>query len=131
MTVLPFMCGVTILLSYAAAFFTQQKFLIPSVEPILLTSVIAFVANIATIFLVDLVGRKLLLIVSLIVTALGFFVISMDHMCENRYPNIEWVQLSVFMLITFTSYGGLLPVLHVYKMDVIPSKVRYLAYVVA
>lgn len=124
MIAIPNICGPIVLLNYTAEFSTHSKLLSP-VEPTLLVAVIPLGATLITIFLIDLVGRKLLLVGSLIGTAVGFFFIFVHQLLIDRFPHTEWIQFSVLLLTILMACIGILPVSHVYKMDILPPKVRH------
>lgn len=123
MTAIPNVCGAVVLLSYAAEFSTHSTLQLP-VEPALLVAIVTLVATIITTFLIDLVGRKLLLVASLIGTAIGFLIIFVHQLSKDRFPNTEWIQFTALLLTILMTCIGILPVAHVYKMDILPPEAR-------
>lgn len=125
MSTLPSICGIIVLLNYTIESSSQTISASLPMHPVLFLAVVALIANLITIILIDFVGRKLLLLGSLIGTAMGFFVIFLCQQTKDRFPNAEWIQFSVLSFTIFMECIGILPVSYVFKMDVLPPKVRH------
>lgn len=124
MTAITNVCGLVVLLTYTAAIFKETSSMVMSpVKSALLFAFTALIANFLTMTIVDWFGRKLLLIISLLATALGFFVISFHHLYRDRFPNTEWIPFAVLILTIFIACSGSLPIPHIIKVEILPPKV--------
>lgn len=116
--------GIIALLTYTAAIFKEisSPFFSP-VESALLVAFTALIANFLTLAIVDWFGRKFVLFISLILTALGYFVISFHHLYKDRFPNTEWIPFIVMISTIFFACAGAFPIPHIVKIEVLPPKV--------
>lgn len=128
MTAMPSVCGTIVLSKYTIESSSQTISSSLPVNPTLFVAFVALIANAITIFLIDLVGRKLLLVGSLIGTATGFFMVFVHQLTKDQFPNSEWTQFFLLIITIFMECIGILPVSHVFKMDFLPPKVRHIFY---
>lgn len=125
MTATTNICGLVVLMTYTAAIFKETSSLVLSpVHSALLFAFTALIANFLTMTIVDWFGRKRLLVISLLATALGFFVISFHNLYRDRFVNTEWIPFTVLILTIFIACSGSLPIPHIIKVEVLPPKVN-------
>lgn len=122
---MPSICGVTFLLSYSAKTLSEFTVVRVPLRPELLTALVSLVAIIMTIFLIEYVGCKILLVGSLIASAIGLFAYQLS---KQVFQFSEEIQLIILLMTVLTASLGLLPVPHIYKMDILPSKVKKNSY---
>lgn len=111
-------------LCHKAEFFTKLGSTLPPLDASVWVAVIALGATTFAICLIDWIGRKFLLTASLIGTATGFFIISISHWCKDQFKTTDSFPFTAFLFTIFIACTGILPISHVYKMDVLPPKVN-------
>lgn len=118
---MPSICGVSFLMSYSAKTMSEFTVFRLPIKPDLLIALVSFVATIMTVFLIEHLGRKILLVGSLTATAIGLCAFQLS---KQVFQYTEGIQFMILLLTVLTASLGLLPVTHIYKMDLLPSKVK-------
>lgn len=123
LSVVPSISGVTLLLNYASETLSAFTSIQLPIEPVKLISSITICAIIITICLIEYVGRKYLLVLCQFATAIALFGYQLS---KYQFQNIEQIQFILLSLMTVSICSGILTVTHIYKMDILPPKVRNL-----
>lgn len=121
------LCGIIVLLISKTEFLDEFSFktAATSIQSSLWISIVALLAQGLAICLVDLIGRKFLLISSLIGTSAGFFTIYAHHVYQGQ--TINAFAYNTYLANIFFACVGILPISHVYNMDILPSEVSIIS----
>lgn len=118
--------GNYILLNYAVLVFTKSG---ADLSPCTST-VMLFIAQICgclcTTELADRLGRKILIVVSVIGSAFGFLTLAAYlHLVENGVDThfFTWIPVTSLSLVVFISAAGIAPLCNLYTIELLPYKV--------
>lgn len=93
------------------------------IQSSIVITMVQCVANILTTFLIEMIGRKILYIMSTVGTCLGLFILSMHRLHKDQLPGTEWLPIFVFAFTIFIASMGLLSVTSIIFIDILPPKV--------
>ncbi|XP_037038802.1 facilitated trehalose transporter Tret1-like [Bradysia coprophila] len=119
--------GCFVLLNYSATIFRDSGSDInPNTSSIIMASIQCIGTYVAT-FLVDKVGRKLLLTISASATTIGLAVMGtysyLDHLDFDLH-HFDWVPVVSLSFVIFIASIGILPLPYIVLAEVLPDKIR-------
>lgn len=116
-----------VITTYAAVIFTQIG--VQHLDPYISSIVIAVVQIMGTLcstHLADSMGRKILLIISLLGSAFGLFSFSMYSYLKHNGTNLsayEWMPVTSLSFVIFIASAGIFPLIFVCTVENLPQKV--------
>lgn len=129
LVIIPQFSGCYILLTYTTKFFNDAGSNFTPLESSILISFVQLAANIVTMFLIERLGRKILLVISSIGASLGMFILATHNLYQLDLPGTEWIPVYVLSFTIFIASIGLLSVPYIVTIDVLSAKVIKLPYV--
>lgn len=126
MVFFPQFCGCYILLSYTTAFFAEAGSSLTPIQSSILICIVQLSANLLTMFLIDRLGRKVLLTTSSIGSGLGMLVLALHRLYKDELPESNWIPMYGLSITIFIASIGLIPVPFIITIDVLPPKVSYI-----
>lgn len=128
---LAFLTGYMVFATYSVTIFQATG---TSIDPYM--SSIAFaslqlIGNLCTASFSDSLGRKTLLIVSLLGSALGLYSFSLYcYLIHNGYraPEFDWIASTAFLFVIFTSSCGVVPLMFLGMIEQLPLKVWFVRF---
>lgn len=117
------LCGGLTLLSYANKIFRDSKTPLSEHTSTLIISIVQLTANIIAMLLVDRAGRKALVILSSIGTAVGLIGMGLYDLFHIHLTDFNWIPIVAFAVMIFMSSTGILPLTFVILSEILPKKV--------
>lgn len=119
--------GHYMLTTYSVMIFNNagSSLLTPHMSSILLAVALIF-GSLTTTTLVDILGRKILILTSLIGSAIGLFAMAIyDYLQLNGHhlSSFTWVPVLSLSLVVFTSSAGIIPLSLLVSVENFPPKV--------
>lgn len=124
--------GTFIFLSYASNVFIESGSEMDENTSAIIIGVIQVVGIIVAIFLVDMVGRRSLLIVSAAGCTFGLAAMGAHNYCAIIGMDVkdwDWVPVTSLSLTFFAACSGLIPVAFVIMAEVLPLNVCIFIYI--
>lgn len=127
--VLNILSGTLLLLNYASSIFSNSgSDLDPNTSSIIMITVQLAGTYVAT-FLIDRVGRRVLLITSCLGSATGMTIMGVFSYLASLdmydLSDLNWVPVASVSMALFSSSIGLMPLVFVVLAEVLPNKVNY------
>lgn len=121
--------GHYMLTTYAVMIFkiADSSLLTPYMSSILLALALIF-GSLTTTTLADILGRKVLILISLIGSAIGLFAMAVyDYLKLNGYnlSSFTWIPVLSLSLVVFISSAGIIPLSVLVSIENLPPKVRF------
>lgn len=123
LSIFPQMTGCWVLLTYTTAFFEEAGSSFTPLQSSLLICIFQIVANICTMFLVDRLGRKILLTTSSVGAGIGLMILALHHLYRDDLPNSNWLPMYMLTLTLFIAQVGILSIPSIITIDILPAKV--------
>lgn len=124
-------CGPLSMLNYTARIFELSgSSLSPNVSSIIVAAV-QILGSLCSVLLVERLGRKFLLIVSLLGCAFGVSVLGTYTYLKSLGvefildPKLQWIPLASFSFVMFISNWGYMTIMFLYIAEVTPQKVSF------
>lgn len=120
--------GTFLLVSYAATIFKESgSNLNPNFSSMIL-GCLQIVGTISTYFLIDRIGRKLLLTISSSGAAIGLSVMGIYCYLSKHQPNVDvsqynWIPVVTLSFVIYISSIGIIPIPYIIISEVLPQKV--------
>lgn len=124
---LAYLTGYLVFTTYAVVIFEEAgaSYIDPYVSSITL-AVLQLIGNLCTTTFSDTLGRKALLMISLLGSALGMFTFaSYSYLRHTGYDvtSFEWVPVVSLSLVIFVASAGVVPMMFLCMVEHIPTKV--------
>lgn len=119
--------GCIVLLSYASTIFKSSGSTMHSPTSSLIMIAVLLCGTVVAVFLVDCVGRRLLMIASTAGTAVGMSAMATFMFVHARgcdVSHFHWVPVASASLAVFMASIGILPLVFVLIAEVLPIKIR-------
>lgn len=116
-------CGESTLLMYANKIFRDSGSTLSEGASSVIIGLVQSFANIITILVVDKMGRKFLLTVSLIGSAIGLVGMGCYDIFKVHLEEFKWIPLATFSVMVFMSSIGILPLTYVVLSEILPKNV--------
>lgn len=114
--------------SYTNKIFEDAKVtLAPNTASIIVASFQLF-ANCVTMVLVDRAGRKSLITISALGTAIGLICMGLYDLYKEQLAAYNWISIVSFSTIIFCSSIGMLPLTYVILGEILPKNVIFVEY---
>lgn len=124
--------GTFIFLAYASNIFAASGTDIDEKISSIIIAAIQLVGSIVSIFLVDTIGRRLLLIVSSIGCTFGLIAMGAHNYCVINEINVDnwyWIPVTSLSLTYFFACIGLMPLGFIITAEVLPGNVNIYYFV--
>lgn len=121
--------GTLIFLAYASVIFKDSGQIIDENLSSIIVATVQILGSLVAIFLIDMIGRRFLLITSLIGCTLGLFTMGTYNYCLTNGLNVSewyWVPITSLSLTFFAACIGLMPLAFVILAEVLPVHVHVL-----
>lgn len=118
-------CGAFAMLNYANKIFEDAGSTLDPNTASVIVAVVQLTANFISMGLVDRAGRKLLVIVSAVGTAIGLICMGFYDLFKDRLTEYGWIPIISFSMIILMSSIGMLPLTYVLLSEIIPKKVHF------
>lgn len=121
-------CGVFTMLNYTATIFRDSGSTISPEFSAIIVGLIQLLGTYAATFLVDRLGRKILLICSAIGTSLCLACLGAYSLANASGINVKpysWISIASFSGMMFLAAVGLIPLMFVVIAEVMPEKVNW------
>lgn len=119
--------GCFVLLNYSATIFRDSGSDIdPNISSMIMASIQCIGTYVATI-LVDKVGRKLLLMISVSATTIGLTAMGTYSYLDNLHFDLQyfnWVPVMSLSFVIFIASIGILPLPYIVLAEILPNKVK-------
>lgn len=109
LSVLNQFCGAFTLMNYANKIFRDSKTTLSEHTSSIIIAIVQLVANCIAMLLVDHAGRKVLVAVSSIGTAVGLICMGLYDIFKIHLAEFNWISIVAFSVIIFMSSLGVLP----------------------
>lgn len=119
-------CGCFTMLNYAATIFRESGSVISPNFSAIIVGFIQLLGTYAATFLVDLLGRKLLLTFSSVGTGLSLLCLGAYTYAHNLGFDVKpysWISIASFSGMMFLAACGIIPLMFVVISEVMPEKV--------
>lgn len=119
--------GTLIFLAYASVIFLDSGTIIDENLSSIIVAAIQIAGSLVAIFLIDMIGRRFLLIVSSIGCTFGLSAMGAYNYCLANGLDVSewyWVPLTSLSLTFFTACIGMMPLAFVILAEVLPVNVR-------
>lgn len=125
---LAYLTGYLVFTTYAVVIFKEagSTYIDPYVSSISL-AVLQLIGNLCTASLSDSLGRKKLLIISLLGSAIGMYTFALYlyvRFCGYDITTFEWVPVVSLSFVIFISSAGVVPLMFLCMVENVPFKVR-------
>lgn len=120
--------GTFTVISYAASIFNNTGSTVDPNTSTVVLGIAQLIGTVSATVLIDQLGRKVLLIVSTILSAIALCVIATFTLLNEMEYNLEafnWVPVVSFSMFIFVSAIGITPVPYVIVSEVLPLKVMF------
>lgn len=123
---LAFLTGYMVFATYSVTIFQATG---TSIDPYISSiyfALLQLIGNLCTASFSDSLGRKTLLIVSLLGSALGMYSFSFYcYLIHNGYrtPTFDWIASTAFLFVIFASSCGVVPLMFLSMVEQLPLKV--------
>lgn len=117
------LCGSFTLMNYANKIFRDSGLTLSEDTASVFIGCVQLVANICALFLVDRMGRKLLLTISLLGAFIGLIGMGLYDIFEIYLVDYNWISIVTFSINIFMSSIGILPLTYVILCEILPKKV--------
>lgn len=114
------------MLSYTATIFQESGSSLNPNDSAMVVGIIQIIGSYLSTLLVERAGRKILMSVSCVGSALGLLVLSVYAYCNSLGLNVEslsWIPLVSFSFVIFIQNLGILSIPFLYLAEISPQKV--------
>lgn len=121
------LCGCFTMLNYTAYIFKQSGSSLSVTLSAIIVGLIQLMGTYVATFLVDRLGRKILLTFSAIGTAICLAILGAYSLCNVMglpVHQYSWISIASFSGMLFLAACGIIPVMFVVIAEVMPEKVR-------
>lgn len=125
-------CGVFTMLNYTATIFRESGSTISPKFSAIIVGLIQLMGTYCATFLVDRLGRKILLIFSAIGTSLCLVCLGTYSYCHSIGIDVKpysWISIASFSGMMFLAAVGLIPLMFVVIAEIMPENVRQWFYI--
>lgn len=116
-------CGAFTLMNYANKILEDSKTTLSVNTSSLVIGLVQLLANIIAMLLVDRVGRKVLITVSSVGTAVGLIKMGLYDLFQIHLTEFNWIPIIAFSMTIFMSSLGILPLTFVLLNEILPKQV--------
>lgn len=118
-------CGAFSMMNYTNKIFEDAGSTLPSNTASTIVASVQLFANFVTLVLVDCAGRKILLTISALGTAIGLISMAMFDLYKEQLEAYKWISVVAFSMIILAASIGMLPLTFVLPNEILPKKVYY------
>lgn len=115
------------MLSYTSTIFRESGSSLSPNDSSIIVGVIQILGSYASTLLVERAGRKILMSISSILSALGLVVLSVYTYMKNNGYEVEefnWIPVASFSFVIFIQNLGVISIPFVYLAEISPQKIR-------
>lgn len=121
-------CGAFTLVSYANKVFKDAGATLSEDALSVIVGVAQLLANITTMLLVDRAGRKILVTISSVGTAISLIGMGVYDVYKDNLDDYRWIPIITFSMTIFMASIGMLPLTFVLLSEIVPKKVSHINY---
>lgn len=116
-------CGAFSLSNYANQIFKESGSTLSEDMSSVIIAIFQLSANIITMMVVEIAGRRLLITISSFGTAVGLISMGLYDMYKMQLDNYKWIPIASFSTVIFMASIGMLPLTYVLLGEILPKKV--------
>lgn len=120
--------GFYTLTSYAVISFQKVGTTIDPYKSSITLAVALTLGSLATAWFADKLGRKVLILISLLGAAFGLFTVAGYHyavLCRYDLSSYAWVPMVSLSTVIFLASAGIVPLCYISCVENLPAKVRF------
>lgn len=124
-------CGVFTMLNYTATIFRESGSSISPNLSAIIVGIIQLLGTYVATFLVDRLGRKILLTLSAVGSSLSLAILGAYSYANSIGIDVKpysWISIASFSGMMFLASNGLIPLMFVVISEVMPEKVKICAH---
>lgn len=125
------LCGAFSMINYTNKIFADAGSTLSGSTSSIIVAIVQLAANFSAMVLVGRVGRKLLMSLSAIGTAVGLICMGLYDMNKEHLTEYGWIPIVSFSTIILMSSTGMLPLTFVILAEIMPKKIKSLVTLLA
>lgn len=118
-------CGAFSMMNYTNKIFEDAGSTLPPNTASTIVASVQLFANCVTLVLVDCAGRKILITISSMLTAIGLISMGLFDLYKEQLEAYKWISVVAFSMIILAASIGMLPLTFVVPNEILPKKVYH------